>query len=435
MPRGARVSALLGLDLNPRSRRGRRAVEVYPHAATIALFRLGRTLKYKNKPGRSLETLRGELLTLIRLVEGLAGERPALVLDGPRAGWSALATAVRGAVRKSQLRVVEDQVDAVLCAYIALFSTRHPDRMTTYGDGDTGCILTPTLPADHQPSRRRQGAAEIPEDDPVRAAVQQYSALQGEIAQAGEGFVALVQAVLDEAGINYLSVTGRIKSVASFAAKAARRVDGELQFPDPLRDITDQIGVRVITYVLSDVAAVAELLADQVLVTDDRDMGQETASQGRFGYASRHLLITLDAAREAQPDHAPLRGRLAAVQIRTVLQHAWAEFEHDIRYKGTVPDEHVREFDRRFTLAAGLLELADREFSTIRDRLRSNVAEMTDSQDDDPRIDPRELAAFLAGQYPDVGLVADRPLRLDLRPAARARASRPCRSSARCCVR
>ncbi len=403
MPRGARVSALLGLDLNPRSRRGRRAIEVYPHAATIALFRLGRTLKYKNKPGRSLETLRGELLTLIRLVEGLADERPALVLDGPGAGWSALATAVRGAVRKSQLRVVEDQVDAVLCAYIALFSTRHPDRMTTYGDGDTGCILTPTLPADHQPSRRRQGAAEIPEDDPVRAAVQQYSALQGEIAQAGEGFVALVQAVLDEAGINYLSVTGRIKSVASFAAKAGRRVDGELQFPDPLRDITDQIGVRVITYVLSDVAAVAELLADQVLVTDDRDMGQETASQGRFGYASRHLLITLDAAREAQPDHAPLRGRLAAVQIRTVLQHAWAEFEHDIRYKGTVPDEHVREFDRRFTLAAGLLELADREFSTIRDRLRSNLAEMTDSQDDDPRIDPRELAAFLAGQYPDSG--------------------------------
>jgi ppGpp synthetase/RelA/SpoT-type nucleotidyltranferase len=62
------------------------------------------------------------------------------------------------------------------------------------------------------------------------------------------------------------------------------------------------------------------------------------------------------------------------VQIRTVLQHAWAEFEHDIRYKGTIPDEHAPDLDRRFTLAAGLLELADREFSTIRDRLQ---AEMT----------------------------------------------------------
>jgi hypothetical protein len=86
-----------------------------------------------------------------------------------------------------------------------------------------------------------------------------------------------------------------------------------------------------------------------------------------------------------------------------VLQHAWAEFEHDIRYKGTVPVEHARDFDRRFTLAAGLLELADREFSTIRDRLRIGPAERSEPEDDDPRIDPRELAAFLAGQYADAG--------------------------------
>jgi hypothetical protein len=180
-------------------------------------------------------------------------------------------------------------------------------------------------------------------------------------------------------------------------------VDGKLLYADPLRDITDQIGVRVITYVMSDVAAVADLMNDQVVVKDDRDMGQETASQGRFGYASRHLMIALDAARESQPAYEQLRGRVAAVQIRTVLQHAWAEFEHDIRYKGTVPDEHAREFDRRFTLAAGLLELADREFSTIRDRLRPNPSGVSESQDDDPRIDPRELAAFLAGHYAEAG--------------------------------
>jgi ppGpp synthetase/RelA/SpoT-type nucleotidyltranferase len=240
-------------------------------------------------------------------------------------------------------------------------------------------------------------------DDPVLAAVQEYAARQPEITDAGGRFIALVTSILDEAGINYLSVTGRTKTVASFAAKAARRVDGVLQYADPLRDITDQIGVRVITYVMSDVAAVADLMGDQVVVKDDRDLGQETASQGRFGYASRHLLIALDAARESQPAYEQLRGRVAAVQIRTVLQHAWAEFEHDIRYKGTVPPEHAREFDRRFTLAAGLLELADREFSTIRGRLRTAPAEVAESHDDDPRIDPRELAAFLAGQYADAG--------------------------------
>jgi ppGpp synthetase/RelA/SpoT-type nucleotidyltranferase len=237
----------------------------------------------------------------------------------------------------------------------------------------------------------------------VPAVVREYSDRHEALTAAGAAFVTLVTSILDDAGINYLSVTGRTKSVASFAAKAARRQDGELLHPDPLHDITDQLGVRVITYVLSDVAVVADLLADQVVVRDDRDLGRETASQGRFGYSSRHLVIALDAARESQPAYEPLRGLVASVQIRTVLQHAWAEFEHDIRYKGTVPAEHARDFDRRFTLAAGLLELADREFSTIRDRLRVGPAELSGPEDDDPRIDPRELAAFLAGQYADAG--------------------------------
>jgi dihydroneopterin aldolase len=58
--------------MNPRSGRARRAIEVYPHPATVALFRLGRTLKYKNKPGRDREALRGELKILMNLIEGLA---------------------------------------------------------------------------------------------------------------------------------------------------------------------------------------------------------------------------------------------------------------------------------------------------------------------------------------------------------------------------
>ena len=136
----------------------------------------------------------------------------------------------------------------------------------------------------------------------------------------------------------------------------------------------------MITYVRDDVDAVADVLAEQVIVHDDRDWGQQTANEGRFGYASRHLMIGLDPERESHPDFAHLRGRTAQVQVRTVLQHAWAEFEHDIRYKGTVPAEHVGEFDRRFTLAAGLLELADREFSEIRERLRGAAPEVSQAR-------------------------------------------------------
>ena len=430
-PRGARVCARLGLDINPRSGRSRRAIEVYPHPATVALFRLGRTLKYKNKTGRDLEALRAELQALMDHLEGSSAADPALHLtDAPAAtDWADLRRAVATADRKSGLRVVEDQVDAVLAAYIALYAQRRPADTTTYGDGETGYIVTPTLPAGLEPSPRvrRARPADLPPDlvdaqpdvvgaepgaveaepgavDAARAAAQEYADQHPALVQAADHWVALVTSVLDDAGINYLSVIGRAKSVTSFAAKAARTVDGVPAFTDPITQITDTIGVRVITYVQSDVAAVAELLDDQVVVVEDRDMGLETASEGRFGYASRHLLVGLDPVRERQPELATLRGRRAQVQIRTVLQHAWAEFEHDIRYKGTVPDEHVPDLDRRFTLAAGLLELADREFSTIRERLQAGMSTQRPApEDDDPRISPRELAAFLAGQYAEAG--------------------------------
>jgi predicted RNase H-like nuclease/ppGpp synthetase/RelA/SpoT-type nucleotidyltranferase len=400
--RGQRIAARLGLDLNPRSGRARRAVEVYPHPATVAMFRLGRTLKYKNKPGRTLVSLRGDLLALMNLLEGLADRpfdaRVPLRVAGPE--WAELRGRVERAQRKSELRVVEDQVDAVVCAYVALLADRAPDLITVYGDEEPGgwkdgYIVTPTLPAGHAPTPRERRSA-----GPARPAVDEYAAQHAALVEAGRQAADLVRAVLDEAGINYLTVTGRTKSIASFAEKASRTRDGRLLYADPLKEITDQLGVRVVTYVLSDVDVVAELLADQAVVVDDRDMGRETADEGRFGYASRHLLLEVPPG----PGHELLGGRVVQVQIRTVLQHAWAEFEHAIRYKGTIPAEHASDLDRRFTLAAGLLELADREFTTIRDRLRSAPVEpVVEPAADDPRLDPRELAAFLAGQYADAG--------------------------------
>jgi predicted RNase H-like nuclease/ppGpp synthetase/RelA/SpoT-type nucleotidyltranferase len=413
-PRGARLAEALQLDMDPASASDRRAIEVYPHPATVALFGLGRTLKDKDRTGRPVAQLRSELTRLMRLLEGLGSARTPLHLtDNP--DWDALVAAVAGAERKSELRRVEDQVDAVVCAYVALFAVREPEATTTYGDFETGYIVTPALPADHRPSPRAgwdddeawdadSAATPAGGRDPVHQAVQTYAALQPELQVATDAFVELVTTLLDDAGINYLSVTGRAKSVASFATKAHRQVDGRPVYDDPLSQITDQVGLRVITYVHSDVAAVADLLADQLTVLDDRDLGQETARMGRFGYASRHLLVALDPERPATAPYDLLRGRRAQVQIRTVLQHAWAEFEHDIRYKGTVPEEHVPDLDRRFTLAAGLLELADQEFSTIRDRLRATLPpprQETDARD--PRIAAQDLATFLDERFAEAG--------------------------------
>lgn len=236
---------------------------------------------------------------------------------------------------------------------------------------------------------------------PLTEAVQKYAARQDELREATQRWVTHVQGLLDEAGINYLTIEGRTKSVSSFAAKADKHIDGQLVYDDPLTQITDQIGVRVITYVLSDVSAVADLLASTFTVLDDRDLGQETASEGRFGYSSRHVLLTPDPEHVSATVLEELGGQPASVQLRTVLQHAWAEFEHDIRYKGQVPAAFGPDLDRRFTLAAGLLDLADREFSMIRERLRGGVQESTGATGE--RIDAMKLATFLGSRYLEAG--------------------------------
>jgi len=226
----------------------------------------------------------------------------------------------------------------------------------------------------------------------VQDAIAAYAHRRPALVASTNHYLDLVTALLDDAGINYLSATARTKTVASFAAKADRSLDGQRLYSDPLTEITDQIGLRVITYLRDDVAAVATLLADGMRLLDDRDMGRETASAGRWGYASRHLLVAVEG--EQQP---------ASIQVRTVLQHAWAEFEHDIRYKGSVPEGDAPDLDRRFTLAAGLLELADREFSAIRERLRSATPEPEEETSEDPRIVTPVLATHLGNRFPDAG--------------------------------
>ncbi len=143
--RGARLCARLDLDPDPAAAGPRRALEVYPHAASVVLFGLPRTLKYKQKPGRDVDLLRAELLRLIGFLEDLRNARPTLDLSA-HDGWDDLRESVRAATRKAQLRRAEDPVDAVLCAYVAGSAPPRPADVAVYGDARTGAILTPALP-------------------------------------------------------------------------------------------------------------------------------------------------------------------------------------------------------------------------------------------------------------------------------------------------
>lgn len=151
-PRAARLAAALDLDIDPASAAGRRAIEVYPHPATVVLFGLDKTLKYKRGP---FADRRRELLKLMTLIEGLDDATPRLRANRSVA-WVELRRRVEAASRPVQLDRDEDPVDAVLCAYVGLYWYHRPDDITIYGDVETGYIVTPSLPPDLAPAPRRR---------------------------------------------------------------------------------------------------------------------------------------------------------------------------------------------------------------------------------------------------------------------------------------
>lgn len=174
-PRGARIATALTLDMQPESTATRRAIEVYPHPATIALFGLPKTLKYKR--GAFADRQRA-LLQLMTLIEGLETATPRLRVNH-NVSWVELRKRIAAATRPAQLDRDEDPVDAVVCAYVALYWYHRPDDVTVYGDFATGYILTPTLPPDLIAEPRRRPAPQ-PATDQIVERLAQVTALLSE---------------------------------------------------------------------------------------------------------------------------------------------------------------------------------------------------------------------------------------------------------------
>ncbi len=140
--RAARLARRLGLDTDPRAGGDRTALEVYPHAALVALLELDLILRYKDRPGRDLTFRRSEMLRLMDGLESLAAAAvPLRVAADPR--WQEVRAAVTAAPTKAALSRVEDSIDAVVCAYVGLHARRRPERTALCGTLTDGYIVSP----------------------------------------------------------------------------------------------------------------------------------------------------------------------------------------------------------------------------------------------------------------------------------------------------
>jgi predicted RNase H-like nuclease len=117
---------------------GRLVVEVFPHPAMVALFGLGRTLKYKAKPGRTPEMRLAEWRRYLACLRALAAADP------PLRGHEPFLARDPASLRGRRLKDYEDQADALVCAYVALYAFRWGSaRCRVFGTLDDGAIFTP----------------------------------------------------------------------------------------------------------------------------------------------------------------------------------------------------------------------------------------------------------------------------------------------------
>jgi len=184
--------------------------------------------------------------------------------------------------------------------------------------------------------------------------IQHYKTLAAVVA-------ATLKSTLDGHGISYVDIPYREKEKKSFLKKIDDKNKKKDYSPD---NMTDLAGIRVITLIESDVEKVGELIHSLFNVHPE-DSINKSASLGedKVGYRSIHFVCDIGETREGLLEWKALKGLCFEIQVRTALEHAWAEIEHDRGYKlgGKLPSH----LSRRFSLLSGLLESADLEFNRL----------------------------------------------------------------------
>jgi putative GTP pyrophosphokinase len=161
-------------------------------------------------------------------------------------------------------------------------------------------------------------------------------------------------------------VSVRPKSPKSFIDKANKTTDKrEPRYLDPLEQIQDQIGARIIAFYKSDVAAVCERVMK--FFTRAEQQAKEPESEWEFGYFGMHFILTLPGDAIPPEIEAAAAPRLFELQVRTLFEHAWSESEHDLVYK--TPKPLTRDQKRRCAYTAAQAWGADRAFQELYDEI------------------------------------------------------------------
>ena len=156
-------------------------------------------------------------------------------------------------------------------------------------------------------------------------------------------------------------ISVRAKSVDRFLDKATKVEDGKPKYEDPLNQIQDQLGARIVTFYASDVERVRLEIEKYFRYIESQRIVPE--SEKEFGYEGRHFILFVP---EDLVDDTLSRDEsveLFELQIKTLFQHAWSEAEHDLGYKPSV--KLTSDQNRRLAFTAAQAWGADQIFDEM----------------------------------------------------------------------
>jgi len=186
------------------------------------------------------------------------------------------------------------------------------------------------------------------------------------------------------------TITWRAKTLNSFLDKLERK-----KYGDPFQEITDFAGVRVVCLYLADIPLIEEIINSEFEVIEKVDKLNDKGAD-RFGYGALHFIVKLgEGASGARYDD--LKDLVCEIQVRTVLQDAWAIIDHHLVYKNesNVPTP----LQRKLNGLAGLFETADDQFDRIRAERINYITEVRESKNDPNQFLNNEINVDTFNEY------------------------------------
>jgi putative GTP pyrophosphokinase len=187
----------------------------------------------------------------------------------------------------------------------------------------------------------------------------------------------LITELLQANGLDVEDIEFRTKEVESFSRKIKNEAKS---YQNPLEEVTDLCGLRIVTYYIEDVDRAEAILRGEFTIDEDNSVDKaEILDPDRFGYLSVHYVLSINAERASLTEWKAFSDLKAEIQVRTVLQHAWSAIDHKLRYKAT--EEVPSGLKRQLFRLSALFELADQQFSELREiSAATNEEYVTDVQ-------------------------------------------------------